>query len=191
MFSLLCCLYILIPFWPISPFYTPPPKTLENQSFSGVFKGYKVGTLARRNRLRTVSFVLATGKVALIIANKDYDFPQNEQLMHPVNDAKLLSEKLKEIGFNVFCFVNLNKREMELAINAYCNVLKSTPGMYSVFYFCGHGIEEHGMTFLLPTDVPEEWNADSAISDTYVRYKIQECSTTRFDLFLLDVCRIR
>ena len=111
--------------------------------------------------------------------------------MHPVNDAKLLSKKLKEIGFNVFCFVNLNKREMEVAINAYCSVLKSTPGMYSVFYFCGHGIEEHGMTFLLPTDVPEEWNADSAISDTDVRYKIQECSTTKFDLFLLDVCRIR
>ena len=43
---------LLTHFWPMFPFYTPL-KTPENQRFSGVFRGYKMGTLARNGLKNT------------------------------------------------------------------------------------------------------------------------------------------
>jgi len=40
----------------------------------------------------------ASGKVALIIANKDYCYPRshaNEELVHPINDALTLMSKIR------------------------------------------------------------------------------------------------
>ena len=51
--SCICLLVILSSrvavthFWPMFPFYTLPLKTPENQRFSVVFRGYKMGTFAK------------------------------------------------------------------------------------------------------------------------------------------------
>ena len=42
-------LLMLTHFWPMFPFH--PLKTPENQRFSGIFRGYKIGTLAKNGLL--------------------------------------------------------------------------------------------------------------------------------------------
>ena len=60
-----------------------------------------------------------------------------------------------------------------------------------MFYFCGHGFEEAGKTFLMPIDADPQWTTDSAISAESILSKIQHCKTTKLDVLLLDVCRVR
>ena len=43
-------------FWPIFPFYNPL-KTPEYHRFSGVFKGYKMGALARNGLINCLYFI--------------------------------------------------------------------------------------------------------------------------------------
>lgn len=142
---------------------------------------------------KLVNQEFATAKLALVIANQKYQFPRNESeiLVHPIDDAKLLSATLEKIGFKVTCLVNLTKKEMEAAIQGFCKLLECTKGVYSLFYFCGHGFEDHGKTFLVPIDATNKWTSDVALSAEYVLSEIQHCRATKLDVVLLDVCRIK
>ena len=135
---------------------------------------------------------LATGKFALVIANQNYRHPrcERELLIHPIDDAKLLANTLEKVGFKVTCLVNLTKKEMEASIDGFCNLLQCAPGLYSLFYFCGHGFEEHGKTYLVPIDATADWSSSNTLSAEHVLSNIQHCKTTKLDVLLLDVCRI-
>ncbi|XP_065672502.1 mucosa-associated lymphoid tissue lymphoma translocation protein 1 isoform X4 [Hydra vulgaris] len=146
----------------------------------------KVGSLSFKNKQ------FATAKLALVIANQNYMSPRNkgEQLVHPINDAKLLTEKLTNIGFKVTCLVDLTKKEMEHAVDGFCKLLGCAYGMYSLFYFSGHGFEVNGKTYLVPVDASASWTTDSAMSAENILSTIQLCKKTKLDVLLLDVCRV-
>ena len=135
----------------------------------------------------------ATGKLALVIGNEKYESPRsaNEQLLHPHDDAALLERSLENIGFKVIRLYDLTKKEIEKAIDGFCSILQCAKGLYSLFYFCGHGFEEFGKTYLVPVDADTRWSAQDAISAEYILSKIQQCQTTKLDVMLLDVCRVR
>lgn len=195
------------------PLPMPPPNNkLVNQEFGKFLVCYFISSLFscmsfmfELTRMTFCLFVifllfyfylfvfLATAKLALVIANQKYQFPRNESeiLVHPIDDAKLLSATLEKIGFKVTCLVNLTKKEMEAAIQGFCKLLECTKGVYSLFYFCGHGFEDHGKTFLVPIDATNKWTSDVALSAEYVLSEIQHCRATKLDVVLLDVCRIK
>ena len=127
-----------------------------------------------------------------MIANQKYHFPrsESENLVHPIDDAKLLSETLEKVGFKVTCLVNLTMKEMESAIVGFCKLLQCAEGIYSLFYFCGHGFEEQGRTYLVPVDASSDWVPSNALSAEKILSDIQHCKTTTLDVLLLDVCRI-
>ncbi|XP_047139673.1 mucosa-associated lymphoid tissue lymphoma translocation protein 1 isoform X1 [Hydra vulgaris] len=145
-----------------------------------------IGSLSFKNKQ------FATAKLALVIANQNYMSPRNksEQLVHPINDAKLLTEKLTSIGFKVTCLVDLIKKEMEYAVDGFCKLLDCAHGMYSLFYFSGHGFEVNGKTYLVPVDASASWTTDSAMSAENILSRIQLCKKTKLDVLLLDVCRV-
>lgn len=68
----------------------------------------------------------AIAKVALIIANGDYE--NHKCLKTPKNDAAKIGNLLKEIGFKVICFMNLSFEQMRKAIKVFSEVL--TEGVY-------------------------------------------------------------
>ena len=70
-----------------------------------------------------------------MIANQNYLHPRNpnEQLAHPHDDAALLEESLEQIGFKVIRLYDLTKREIETAIEGFCNILKRAEGSYLTF----------------------------------------------------------
>ena len=127
-----------------------------------------------------------------MIANQNYINPRSlgEQLVHPIDDAKLLTETLIDIGFKVTCLIDLTKKEMEQALNGFCNLLDCAQGTYSLFYFSGHGFEENGKTYMVPVDASGSWTSQLALSAEYVLSRIQCCKKTKLDVLLLDVCRV-
>jgi len=68
----------------------------------------------------------ANAKIALIIANDDYE--NHRCLETPKNDAAKIGNLLKEIDFKVICLVNLSLEQMKNAIKVFGEVL--TEGVY-------------------------------------------------------------
>jgi len=68
----------------------------------------------------------ANAKIALIIANDDYE--NHTCLETPKNDAAKIGNLLKEIDFKVICLVNLSLKQMKNAIKIFGEVL--TEGVY-------------------------------------------------------------
>lgn len=63
----------------------------------------------------------AIAKIALIIANDDYE--NHTCLETPKNDAAKIGNLLKEIGFKVICLVNMSLQQMMNAIRIFGEVL--------------------------------------------------------------------
>jgi len=84
-------------------------------------------------------------KVALVIGNSGY--PQ-QRLPNPINDAKLIANKLKDVGFDVTI-----KRDIKTSyiiknvINNFAKRLKKND--IAVVYYAGHGVQYKGKNYLI------------------------------------------
>lgn len=86
------------------------------------------------------------GRIALIIANSDYElFP----LKNAVNNAKSLKLELEKLDFEVFLYTNLNYKEMRQAIRKFGDTLSTINGA-GLFYYAGRGVQSKGQNFLIP-----------------------------------------
>ncbi len=89
-------------------------------------------------------------RIALVIGNGNY--PSNK-LPNPENDASAMAEVLEKLDFDVYKYENLNKSQMDSAINDFGGKLEK----YDVclFYYSGQGYQI-GQTLLVPIDaIPE------------------------------------
>ncbi|KAL3866078.1 hypothetical protein ACJMK2_043417 [Sinanodonta woodiana] len=128
----------------------------------------------------------AADKVALLIGNGDY---RNEKcLQAPNNDVVDFAKTFRYLGFKVVSLLNLTKYEIEMAVEELCCLLGEN--VYIVFYFCGHGFEECGRLFLVPTDAPADYGTEDCICADAVLYKIQMFDPVLV-LMILDTCRTR
>ncbi|GAB2588980.1 SUMF1/EgtB/PvdO family nonheme iron enzyme [Spirosoma areae] len=135
-----------------------------------------------------VTHSTANGKrTALLIGNADY---QNAgSLRNPLNDVKAMTAALRDLGFTVVPYANLNRESMERAINAWGKTLPN----YSValFYYAGHGAEVGGVNYLFPTDVNPQNQAQvkfQAHPVDLVMGWMEEARVTT-NIVLLDACR--
>jgi uncharacterized caspase-like protein len=132
----------------------------------------------------------AEKQVALVIGNSAYR--SVAPLPNPAADAKLMSDTLSSLGFAIVdngAQLDLDKAGFDDVLKKFGNAL---PGAdVAVFYYAGHGVETHGLNYLVPVDAHPENEADvfqqmvgmSAILDQ------MEKSGTRINLVLLDACR--
>ncbi len=88
---------------------------------------------------------VAKDHVALVIGNSGYpDMP----LKNPKNDAELVAQTFRGMGFIVEKVIDADKEEMAIAINRFKNRLQRAKA--AVFYFAGHGIQVKGENYLIP-----------------------------------------
>lgn len=66
-------------------------------------------------------FLLATGKIALLVGNNRYQHHPN--LMAPITDVFELSRLLEQLGFQVVSLLDLNKAEMVTAVSRFLQLL--------------------------------------------------------------------
>jgi len=150
---------------------SPPPSPAQND----------------RNLERPKAAGVAEKRVALVIGNAAYT--KAKPLANPANDAADMAKALKDVGFEVFSGVDLDKRRMETLIREFGARLAN--GGTGLFYYAGHGIQVGGENYLVPVDadIPEEDEVSySAIPVGLVLSKMSKANND-LNIVILDACR--
>jgi hypothetical protein len=129
----------------------------------------------------------AETRVALVVGNSAYKGPG--ALTNPVNDARAMSNVLRQTGFDVVAVENGTKQQMERAVAAFSR--KLGPDTISLFYFAGHGIQVAGRNYLLPVDVEitSEQTVRLASLDVDAVIEQMTMARSRVNMVILDACR--
>jgi TPR repeat protein len=140
--------------------------------------------------LGLASPALADKRVALVIGNSAY---QNvAPLANPANDATLMAETLKGLGFNLTgngAQLNLDKRALDDAVQAFGRQVQGAD--IAMFYYAGHGVQVRGSNYLVPINAnpTREADVDFQMVDVNLVLNQMQGSGTRLNMVILDACR--
>lgn len=130
--------------------------------------------------------VCAENRIALVIGNADY---KNSPLNNPANDALDISEALRQTGFDVDYYTNLDRKQMREAIRNFGDKLRKADT--GLFYFAGHGIQIKGRNYLIPLSVDvhsADEVQDESIDAGSVLRKMESAGNS-VNIVILDACR--
>jgi len=156
-----------------------------------------VSRLGIVSRLIVAAFLLcaataahAEKRVALVIGNSAYQAAP--QLPNPAADARLMSDTLLSLGFSIVgggAQTNLDKAGFDDALQKFGSEL--TGADVALFYYAGHGVETHGLNYLVPVDAnpADEGDVFAQMIGMSALLDQLEKSGTRINLVLLDACR--
>lgn len=154
----------------------------------------RIGLLSR---LIAVAVLLCGGsaahaekRVALVIGNSAYQTVA--KLPNPVADAKLMSDTLLSLGFFVVgggAQLDLDKDGFDAALKKFGTELVGAD--VALFYFAGHGVETHGLNYLVPVDAHPTDGGDVFMQTVGLAGILDQMdkSGARINLLLLDACR--
>ena len=132
----------------------------------------------------------AAQRVALVIGNSDYELIS--PLANPENDAALMAETLREVGFEVIEAKNADRRGMARAIRDFGKRLRGAGSdAVGLFYYAGHGVQAGGANYLIPLGAQVETEADleiEAVSAGWVLGQM-EYAGNGLNMVILDACR--
>lgn len=132
----------------------------------------------------------AEKRVALVIGNSAYQTVP--KLPNPDNDARLMTDTLLGLGFFVVgggARLDLDKAGFDAALAEFSKELVGAD--VALFYYAGHGVETHGLNYLVPVDAHPQDEADvfeQMVSTSDILDRLEK-SGTRIKLVLLDACR--
>ena len=133
-----------------------------------------------------LSFSAQEQRTALVIGNSNY---KSAPLRNPVNDARDMATALRALNFDVIEKLNAGKREMVLAIDEFYKRLRRAD--VGVFYFAGHGMQIHGVNYLIPVKAYVTSETDiqwEAVPAGKVLGKMYEAGN-KLNIVILDACR--
>ena len=127
-------------------------------------------------------------RVALVIGNGGYQ--SLTALPTPVNDARVLAERLAALGYEVSLGIDRNRTEMAEMLAQFYTAAEGAG--VALFYFSGHGMQIEGRNYLLPVDAA--FASASAFLDVDARAIdlqkfIAASSTARIGVAFVDACR--
>lgn len=125
-------------------------------------------------------------RVALVVGNADY---RDRPLKNPGNDAGLMQNVLRGLGFDVVLLRNADRRAFLAGLRDF--EAKARDAEVALFFFAGHGVQVGGGNYLIPTgaqirgesDVPDE-----AVDAASVLRRIED-ARAKVGLVILDACR--
>lgn len=128
-------------------------------------------------------------RLALIIANDEYEDARLGRLVSPSQDAPALAQALQNpaIGdFQTNTLVNANHQAVARAINSLYQRRKKDDLL--LLYYSGHGIKDnYGDLYLAVRDTETDLLAATAIEAAYIRRQMDKCQSQR-NVILLDCC---
>jgi multidrug efflux pump subunit AcrA (membrane-fusion protein) len=148
-----------------------------------------------RNGLLAISFITASAsaqapldvRIALIIGNSAYP---GSPLLNPANDAREMSQILRQLGFQVLELRDGNKAQMLDSINKMTLALKNKQGI-GMLYYAGHGLQLDWQNYMVPVDA-DLLKADDVPKQTVGLNAVMEAfklSGSRMNILVLDACR--
>lgn len=132
---------------------------------------------------------IAENRVALVIGNGSY---AEAPLSNPPNDATLMAQTLRALGFEVAVHINSDQRTIKRAIQDFGRRLetagKDTVGL---FYYAGHGVQANGVNYLIPIEASIKREADLVIEAVEARWVLAQMdfAGNRLNMVILDACR--
>ncbi|MEE9380089.1 MAG: caspase family protein, partial [Hyphomonadaceae bacterium] len=133
----------------------------------------------------------AEKRVALVMGNSQYQ-ATGWQLANPENDARLVADTLKDIGYDVTLVLNADEDEMEDAFAAHGARLRAAgTDAVGVFYFAGHGIQSEGYNYLIPVDANARTEQDIWRQAPRLGQALQQIRSAgnSVNFVILDACR--
>lgn len=132
----------------------------------------------------------ADNRVALVIGNSTYR--NVTRLDNPKNDAKLMAETLRGLGFTLAggsAQIDLDKAAFDDILQQYSNLLVGAD--VALFYYAGHGVQVRGSNYLVPVNANPVREADVLFQmvDTALILAAMEGSGTKLNIVILDACR--
>lgn len=130
-------------------------------------------------------------RLALVIGNAAYP---KAALSNPKNDARLIAEALKSLGFSIHGGVrtDLTQHQMKEAVQSFSKALKQLDDPIAIVFYSGHGMEVGGNNYLLPVNfnVKELTDnlKDKAISLNLVLWQLSSSDPANYMVFI-DACR--
>ena len=137
-----------------------------------------------------VPLAQAEERVALVIGNGAYT--TTSPLRNPENDAKLISQALRDVGFTVLEHYNLDQKSLKRAVIEFGDILVAKgPDTVGLFYYSGHGIQANGANYLLPIDAAVKREKDVDIESVRAETVLQAMAEAgnRLNMVVLDACR--
>ncbi len=133
---------------------------------------------------------MAEPRIALVIGNSAY--ASVSPLDNPVNDATLISGKLKGLGFDVRNLTDSTQIEMKRAIAQFGRDLRQGgEDAVGLFYYAGHGVQSFGSNYLLPVDISLSDPADLDLMAVEARSVLHQMASAhnKTNIVILDACR--
>jgi predicted chitinase len=131
------------------------------------------------------------GRIALVIGNRFYSVVG--PLPNATGDAAAVAAELRRLRFDVVELHNLNGEQLDLAIEAFGDRLRSAgPEAVSFFYYAGHAAQDHlGVNYLIPIDAsaqtPEALRGEATpLSDVF---DDMTAANNPVNVLVLDACR--
>jgi TPR repeat protein len=132
----------------------------------------------------------AEKRVALVVGNSAYR--SVTPLDNPTNDAALVAETLKGLGFTLTgngARTDLDKAALDQAIQDFGRQIQGAD--VAMFYYAGHGVQVRGSNYLVPVNAnpTREADVDFQMVDVNLVLNQMNGSGTRLNLVILDACR--
>ncbi len=125
-------------------------------------------------------------RVALVIGIAKY--AHIESLDNTANDARLIADTLRGIGFDVTLAVDAGYAELAQTMDSFA--FEAETAELALIYFAGHGIEVQGENFLVPADADVRSNRDvqrQSVSLDNLLATVDRARVMR--IVILDSCR--
>ena len=126
-------------------------------------------------------------RLALVIGNDNYS--SMPRLNNAVNDARSMSDALRQANFEVMSFSNLDKRRMEEALRNFTGKLGRDD--VGLFYYSGHGIQADNRNFLIPVGENVKKTSDVSYEGVDVNRVMDNLRDAKnaLNIVVLDACR--
>ena len=162
----------------------------QTVSFSQVARSIECLVFALALAFLIGSPAKADKRVALVVGNSSYR--NITRLDNPRNDASLIAETLRSIGFELVggrALIDLDKAGLDRAVQDFGNQL--TTADVALFYYAGHGVQVRGSNYMVPVGAnpAKEADVDFQMVDVALVLRQMEGSGTRLNLVILDACR--
>ena len=129
-------------------------------------------------------------RLALVIGNANY-FTLGK-LRNSGRDARLMAEKLRQLGFDVTEVGDRDLKSMTSDVDEFARKVKARgPETVSVLYYAGHGLENDSVNYLVPVSADIKKRSDVATQSLNVKRVADRLSGSgnQLNILIVDACR--
>ena len=129
-------------------------------------------------------------RIALVIGNTNYT--KLTKLRNPGNDARLMAERLRELGFEVTEAFDRDLAGLSKDVDAFAQSIKRRGReTVSAVFYAGHGLEDDGVNYIVPVNADIRKRADIKSQAMGVRLIADRIAAagSQLNILIIDACR--